>query len=267
MFKKSKINNKKGKKYKQMVYILSFVFLFFLSSRIIFNAPQNNEDTPLRKPVSFENLTAEIANKRFFGDKKLLQIGLIVKENNTDIPSNIEVIIKEKSNTDKKFKTKIVKIVDEYYVIFIHDLPKKWKSVSIEVINKNANQSTSNLNSKLYVANEKSEVKNSFTKQSLSVYESEYINILIEDTQKNIKSNEDLIKNNNKDIDKIKQKISSLKTNLDYETDQEQKVTNQEINEKNSKVDNLNKEICEKEKEIKELKDRIENLKLKQKNL
>ncbi|MDO7204220.1 hypothetical protein Q5M85_08815 [Paraclostridium bifermentans] len=49
-------------------------------------------------------------------------------------------------------------------------------------------------------------MKNSFTKQSLSIYESEYINILIEDTQKNIKSNEDLIKNNNKDIDKIKEK-------------------------------------------------------------
>lgn len=267
MLKKSKIKKRKGNKYKQMIYILSFVFLFFLSSRIIFNAPQKNEDTPLRNPVSFENLTAEIANKRFFKDKNLLQVGLIVKETNSDMPSNIEVKIKEKTKQDKKFKTEIVKIVDEYYVIFIHDLPKKWKSVSIEVVNKNVTQSTVSLTNKLYVSYEKSEMKNSFTKQSLSIYESEYINILIEDTQKNIKSNEDLIKNNNKDIDKIKEKISSLKTNLDYETDQEQEITNQEISEKNSKVDSLNKEILEKEKEIKELKDRIENLRLKQKKL
>lgn len=267
MLKESKLKKKKGRKYKQMIYILSFVFLFFISSRIIFNDPQKNEDTPLRKPVSFDNLTAEIANKRFYTDKNLLQVGLIVKETNSDMPSNIKVNIKEKTKQDEKFKTEIVKVVDEYYVIFVHDLPKKWKSVSLEVINKNGTQSTMNLNSKLYVAHEKSEAKNSFKKQSLSVYESEYINILIEDTQKNIKNNEDLIKNNNKDIDKIKEKISSLKSDLDYETKQEQDVTNQEISEKNSKVDSLNKEIFEKEKEIKELKDRIENLRLKQKKL
>lgn len=267
MLKKSKIKKRKGDKYKQMIYILSFVFLFFLSSRIIFNAPQKNEDTPLRKPVSFKNLTAEIANKRFFKDKNLLQVGLIVKETNSDMPSNIEVNIKEKTDTNKKFKTEIVKIVDEYYVIFIHDLPKKWKSVSLEVVNKNTNQSTSTLNNKLYIANEKSEVKNKFIKQNLNYYEEEYINILIKDTQKDIKSKEDLIRNNKKDIDKIKQKISSLKSNLDYETDQEKEVTNQEINEKNSKIESLNKEIYEKETEIKELKDRIENLRLKQKNL
>lgn len=267
MLKEVKFKKKKGRKYKQMVYILSFVFLFFLSSRIIFNAPQKNEDTPLRKPVSFENLTAEISSKRFFTDKNLLQVGLIIKEINSDIPSDITVNIKEKTNQDKKFKTEIVKIVDEYYVIFIHDLPKKWKSVSIEVINKNTNQGTIKLNSKLYVASEKSEVKNKFIKQNLDYYEEEYINILIKDTQKDIKSKEDLIKNNKKDIDKIEQKISSLKSNLDYETDQEKEVTNQEINEKNSKIESLNKEINEKETEIKELKDRIENLKLKQKNL
>ncbi|CEN25486.1 Uncharacterised protein [[Clostridium] sordellii] len=267
MLKKVKFKNKKGRKYKQMIYILSFVFLFFLSSRIIFNAPQKNEDTPLRKPVSFENLTAEVANKRFFTDKNLLQVGLIVKEMNSDMPSNIDVNIKEKTNQNKKFKTEIVKIVDEYYVIFIHDLPKKWKSVSIEVINKNANQGSVNLNSKLYIANEKSEVKNNFTKQNLNYYKEEYINILIQDTQKHIKSNEDLIKNNKKDIDKIKQKISSLKSNLEYETDQEKEVTNQEINEKNSKIESINKENSTKETEIKELKNRVQNLELKRKNL
>lgn len=267
MLKEVKFKKNKGKKYKQMVYILSFVFLFFLSSRIIFNTPQQNEDTPLRKSISFENLNAEIANKRFFTDKNLLQVGLIVKENNSDMPSNIEVKIKEKSDQQKQFKTEVLKVVDEYYVIFVHDLPKKWKSVSIEVVNKNAIQSTVSLTNKLYVANEKAEIKNNFTKQNLNYYESEYINILIKDTQKLIKSNKDLIQNNNDDIDKIKEKISSLESNLEYETDQEKEVTKQEINEKNSKIESLKKEIFEKENEIKELKNRIENLKLKQKNL
>ncbi|MCA1028841.1 coiled-coil domain-containing protein [Cytobacillus kochii] len=262
MFSKKKSSKKHGQKYKKMVYILGAVFLFFLTSRIIFNIEGENEDTPLRTPVAFSNTEVEIASKEFYMDENLLEVDVIVKQKGSVTPLDLSVDVIEKSDTEKQYKTEITKITEEYYVIFVHDLPDKWKSVSMIINDKNdENSSSLSMASKLYVSQEKTEKIEVFSVKKSDYYEAKYIDTLLDDTKKMITKDTDSINKAKADIKKIEEKISSLEAEQEFQTRTEKENTRQNIASLQTNIDALNSEKKKLNDNLKEYQERIEKLK------
>lgn len=237
------------------------VYLFFLTSRIIFNTPSDNPDTELRTPITMGNHTVEIASKEFFSDRNLLEVDLMINKKGTSLPPDLKVKVKEKSDTDVEYKTDVKKITDEYYVVFVQDLPKKWKSVSLEVGDKNdESNSTISMNKKLYVGSQKVSTSEVFIKQKVDYYKAKHIDILMSDANKLIKNEDKNINKADSNISKFEENIVTLKSDLEFQTESEKVETQTEIKSNESQIASLKKEILDREKVKKELKDKIKKL-------
>lgn len=259
MFARKKIKNDTTK-YKRMMLIIIVVFLFFLSSRIIFNAPSEDEDTPLRTPVERSNMTIEIVSKEFYMDTNLLQIDLIVNESGNGIPADLDVEVKEKTNTKEQYKKELTQITDQYYVLFVHDLPQKWKSVSLDLYNKREAENTINLDEKLYVSNTETDKKEVFIQRKIEFYEVKFINLLIEDADKIIQNEQEKKIETMKKITQMERRIESIQEEFTYKTEAEKAEEKQTIASLQSQIETLNREKEEADEGIKEQEERIKNL-------
>ncbi len=229
--------------------------------------PKAHEDTALRTPVSFSKMDIEVASKDFYEKKRLLEINVLVKERGNGIPIDLGVNIKEKSDTEVAFKKKIVKITDQYYVIFVHGLPDKWKSVSFYFYDKNESKSVMKSDQKIYVSSAKAEKHDRFIPQKDSFYEVKYTNLLMKDAEKIIKEEQKMITKANENQNELKQKIESLEEELDYKTEAEKAEVNQTISSLTLKIEGYKREKTDREKLIREQQGRIKNLKKKKQEL
>lgn len=262
-----KFSNKKlkkdGTKYKIAVYSMMVIFIFFLSSRVLFHAPKESEDTPIGKQISIGNASVKIVDKEFYTDKNILEIDLILDQSNTKIPEDFGVEVVEKTKKKAKFKTELLKVTDKYYVILIHDLPKKWESVSIHFTSEGSNSSSSMMNTNLYTSKYESEIKDSYVEKNLVDYETKYINFMVTDAEKLIKETSESIRSLEKDIVKVENKIGELQADLEFQTEQEKEISNSEINSLFTQIESMEKEIEKKKEEITEQQNRIEMMNLK----
>lgn len=264
---------KDGTKYKLMVAILSLVFLFFLSSRIIFNTPMKDEDTPIRKPIEVaDNFSLEIASKEFYKNKNVLEIDVIVNEKGNGVPIDLGFKAAEKTDTKAKYKQEIFKITDEYYVIFVHGLPDKWRSVSLQFFDKNVKENgvknvLSSSAKKVYVAKTSTESFEVFSQQKADFYEAKYIDILIKDAEKLIKDEEENIEKSNDDQKKMHERIESIKSDLEYKTESQKEEANQEITQLQSKINTFKNNNLKSAEVIKEQQEIIKKLTEKKGNL
>lgn len=249
----------RGGKYKFYASVLVVVYLFFLTSRITLQTPQEEKDTPLREVVNSDNYAIEITSKEFYTDQNVLEVDLIMEEKASNILSELEVEVKEKSNVKATYKTELNKINNEYYVLFIKGLPSNWKSVSLAFFDKN-NKAVVRSADKLYVAKEKVKEFDTFISYSKNNYVVKHTNVQIKDAEKAIKEAEKNIKKAKNNNLKYDAQRTELEDETAYQTDIEKKETESKINGIKSSVNASNNTINENEELIKEWKDRITKL-------
>ncbi|MCE4051672.1 hypothetical protein [Bacillus sp. Au-Bac7] len=255
-----------GGKYKLFASILVVVYVFFLTSRITLQTPQEEKDTPLREVVNSDNYEIEITSKEFYTDQNVLEVDLIIEEKASNILSDLEVEVKEKSNVKATYKTELNKINNEYYVLFIKGLPSKWESVSLEFFDKN-NKASVRSTDKMYVAKEKAKVFDTFIQYSKNDYVVKHTNVQIRDAEKAIKEEENNIKKAKNNNLKYDAQRTALEDELAYQTDTEKEETQSKINGIKSSVNASNNAIKESEELIEEWQDRITKLKEKKEKL
>ncbi|MEH7809778.1 hypothetical protein V7422_17910 [Bacillus safensis] len=246
---------KKGTKYKLAAIAICSVLLFFLSSKIIFNAPDEEKFTPLGTPINFNFGSAKMTDHIFFSEDNILEIDFTLEQGTSDMPPKITSIIKEKSNQKKQYNPELIKVKDSFYILFIKGLPKNWETVSIELKDENADQSVQQ--KKFYVTANKVKNKSVFVKKTKDFYEEKFIQVQLKDTHTLIANETEKQKKLSNDIAIIKAQNQSLKEEIEYQISDEKRQTESKIQSNNSKIDTKEKEVSESKSLSSELQEKI----------
>lgn len=256
--------NRKENYYRILAVAIVVIYGFLLSSRFLIHLPNDLEDTPLRRQITNDTITAQMTEKTFFTDRNMLQVGLIIDDQSVTIPRGYAVVVKEKSNTKVNYKTQLIKITDAYYLLFVHRLPANWQSVSLQISEMGNSNSAFSTDQKLYVANPKTTKVAHFKQQSSSYYTNQYYELLIKDDQKSIAREYKKQKDYQSDIRDIENKISSLKDQLTYQTGSQKQDTQNKILNEQTQMNGLKTNIQNSQDRVSEYRTEIQLLKKKQ---
>ncbi|KDN91251.1 hypothetical protein MF621_004227 (plasmid) [Bacillus velezensis] len=257
-----------GAKYKFSTAVIFMILLFFLSSRIIFGSPFEVENTKLNTPVSINNMTVEMTDRTYFSDKNLLEIDLMITDSTQDVPPRLEADVKEKSNKSKKYHPEIIKVRDDFYVLFISGLPKDWTAVSVLLNDKNDDDSGSlGSNEKLYSSSSDTKTLDVFVKRNKDFYEAKYIDLKIDANKKLIKEEEEKQDKYAAENTQLNSRTSSLKEDEKYQTAKEKEETESQISSNESKISSNEDAIKDSKEMLAELEKRNELLKKRKSNL
>ncbi|MED1738131.1 hypothetical protein P4U97_01100 [Bacillus swezeyi] len=255
----------KGAKYKVTTAAICLILLFFLTSRITFNAPAEDENTDLRTPIDFDSVTLEMTDRTYFSEDNMLEIDFMVTESSSQLPPKLKAIVKEKSDPQKNYNPELIKIKDDFYVLFVRGLPKDWKSVSVQIIDENSDDDSTF--GKMYSSVVKTKTVDVFVKKNRDFYEAKYIDLRIKDNQKLIQDEEKKQRKLNLEITQLRTQNSSLKEDLEYQIGDEKSETQSHIESNSEDIKSKKEAIQESEKVCSELQKRIELLKKRKSHL
>ncbi|MBW7636329.1 hypothetical protein K1I48_23195 [Bacillus licheniformis] len=255
----------KGAKYKVTTAAIFLILLFFLTSRITFNAPDEDENTDLRVPIDFDPVTLEMTDRTYFSEDNLLEIDLMVTENSSQLPPKLKAVVKEKSDPQINYNPELIKIRDDFYVLFVRGLPKDWKSVSVQVIDENSDDDSTF--GKMYSSAAKTKTVDVFVKKNRDFYEAKYIDLKIKDNQKLIQEEKKKQRKLNLEITQLRSQSSSLQKDIEYQIGDEKSQTESRIQSNSEDIKSKNEAIQESENTCSELLKRIELLKKRKSHL
>lgn len=255
----------KGAKYKVTTAAIFLILLFFLTSRITFNAPDEDENTDLRVPIDFDPVTLEMTDRTYFSEDNLLEIDLMVTENSSQLPPKLKAVVKEKSDPQINYNPELIKIRDDFYVLFVRGLPKDWKSVSVQVIDENSDDDSTF--GKMYSSATKTKTVDVFVKKNRDFYEAKYIDLKIKDNQKLIQEEKKKQRKLNLEITQLRSQSSSLQKDIEYQIGDEKSQTESRIQSNSEDIKSKNEAIQESENTCSELLKRIELLKKRKSHL
>ncbi|MEK4448623.1 hypothetical protein N1I81_22575 [Bacillus sp. FSL M8-0052] len=255
----------KGAKYKVSTAVIFLILLFFLTSRFIFNAPTEDENTNLRTPVEFNSGTLEMTDRTYFSDDHMLEIDFMVTEVSSELPPKLKAVVKEKSDQNKEYNPELIKIKDDFYVLFVRGLPEDWKSVSVQIVDENSEDNS--LLDKVYSSSAKTKATDVFVKKNKDFYEAKYIDIKIKDNLKLIQDEEKKQQKLNVEITQLHTQNGSLKEDLEYQIGEEKEQTKSRIESNQSDIQSKKESIEESKKTCAELEKRIALLKKRKSNL
>ncbi|MEK4692345.1 hypothetical protein [Bacillus sp. FSL W8-1202] len=257
-----------GAKYKVSTGVIALILLFFLSSRIIFDSPFEEENTKLNTPVSINNMTVEMTDRTYFSDNHMLEIDFMITDSLQDIPPKLDAVVKEKSNKRKKYHPEIIKVRDDFYVLFIRDIPEDWTAVSVQLTDENDEDSSSiGSSKKIYSSSADTKTKDVFVKRNKDYYEAKYIDLKIKNNKKLIKEEEKKQKEYAVEITQLNSRISSLKEDKEYQIGKEKEETESQITANESKISSKEEAIKTSKETLDELEKRNELLKKRKNNL
>lgn len=226
----------------------------------------------LNKPITItSSLALKVTDMEFNSDTGLFKMVITYKdETNVKSLSNLKydyklnyIENKGKSNATKK----VVKVSDDYAVIYYENLPKDFGVLSIKVNPRYIYPDLENTNDlkdkeiKFYAV-QKNIKKNSNLKiEDKSELRRDSINYQITQIKNNIEKENKNINVCNTAIKVMEKDIKKLEQDLDFQTMEEQVETQNNISNKKNQI-KLKKEEIEKSKTtIKDYKDKIEKLK------
>ena len=176
----------------------------------------------------------------------------------------MELFINNKNNTD--VKTKVIKISDEYTVIYYENLPKDFGVISLTVMPRYVYPEIEPANDlddkeyKFYAVDDKIKGNNNLKIEDMSDLKLDSLNYEIASVKRQISEENKKIKTLNlsnkvikEDIDKL-EKQKELKT-LDEQAEEENNINSLEVN-----MQNNDAQIKESKKKLEEYNNRIEEL-------
>lgn len=244
-----KLHSHAGKKYKRTVGIIVLVFAFFLSSRWVFKEPQIIKDFPIGSVSNQNGRNIEITNRAFFEDTNLLVFSFLIETNSTQSLEDLTAVVKKSRTDSKGYPVEMLKVNEEYYVVFVSGLDKKWKNVVIEIMSKQQAKEEFSGAEKFYFASEKIEREQVYRKHNQPYYEMEFLHFVEKNSLKKIKALNKTIENKQSKIKKLEELIRNLEAGKSIETDKETESTKNQITSNESHIVALENEIEEHKKE------------------
>lgn len=174
------------------------------------------------------------------------------------------------SRSDREnYHTKLRKISDDYYVIFISQLPQEsWQSLAVTVYPETKNLETIAEDQKFtFVQEEIIQSKHLDQGKTAPEYELEGIDFEQKQTRNNLKKQQKKKQKQEKEIEKINRVNEEIEDRFEEKTSSEKEELEKTIQQNESKITTLGKDMTETEKAMKEYQAKLEKLNERQKKL
>ncbi|AVD54440.1 hypothetical protein CKF96_03705 (plasmid) [Priestia filamentosa] len=242
------------------IFIISFGFIFISPS--IIGSSYSYENTPIDEYQTLSNnVQIALVKKEFNPENGIMRLDYSLKESSTNSSlSNIQYDISNQDIKNRESqKSEVIRVNDNYLVVIVKDLPKDFGVLS-STINPSyihpeiqSSNDLENRSLKIYINEDEKIVNKNLENKSSSEYQSEYITFQQESLREEI-----VLKNKEIEAIHIKNKelkelISDLETDINFQTDEEKLETKSAIN---AQLTSINQH----EKEMKEIEDEIENI-------
>ena len=264
-----KFNNSHTKKY--LIGVSGFLLLFIgiMFSPYIFGKSYSYAEAKMNEYQTINNtMRMSLVKKEYNPEEKLVRLDFLVDETAevTSLP-NIKYEVESKYvSGNKKTKSEIKKINNNYFIVFIKDVPKDFEVLSSMIIPSYINpelQSTNDLENKslkIYV-NQTDKIENLKLKiQPDTYYKKEFLMFKQKDINNQISEKETIIEHKEMSIKEIKNLIKDLENELQYQTEDEKFETYNTIQSHKTTIKKYENDIEEENIFIKELNERIKML-------
>lgn len=243
-----------------LIFVLGFVF--FLTSKVFIADKVDVLFTELGEEYNL-NAKGKFTIKEWIFDEesRKMQITLITSDM-TSYLSDLNFAAVSRANLKKELPTDIKYESNDIYIIHINEVPENFQQVALRLIKSdldlagefNGNEISEKENVITSIYTDQSVVKkSSITDASVKQYAIKVTDEMIYEAQAKIVNNENQVNKNIIIIGKINEEIANLKSELLYQTLDEQTLTN-------NKIYNLEKEIASIERENETQKTDIEIL-------
>lgn len=254
--------------YSSLLAFIILGFSFFFSSKVLFADKKDILNTEINKEFNVAQSGSFKINEWIYDDKKN-KMQLIISTNNlTSYLTDLEFTSVTKLNPEKKLPTKIVYTSNDFYIIHIEKIPKDFEVLSVR-INKNEfemnpeneknNAEKDNEISKIY-ADQNLIKRSNINVDDINIYAIEITKKLKESNQIKIDKLNNEIKIDKNIIGEIEKEISKNKTNMIYQTSEEQVDTSNKNYNLQTEIDNMKKEISIKKTDLLSLEKKKEKL-------
>lgn len=247
-----------------IVFILGFVFIFitpmFTGGNYSYAEATMNEYQTLGN-----NLRIALVKKEYNPEKEIVRLDFSITEttkSGTTLP-NIEYEVSSQYIKNRKGQeVEVTRVSDEYFVAIIKEVPKDFSVLSTTVSPKYIhseladNNDLENRSVKVYVNESEDIVNNSLDIGTKEVYQKEFISFQQDQIKNEIEEKEIEIEKNKLAIKELNKLISSLESELIYQTREEQFETNNLINSHVSSINKHEKDIVEIEEMISEMNEK-----------
>ena len=205
--------------------ILCILFIGFMTSRLIFEKPEEVAETKPNEAIVVNNVAYQWTQKFINESSNEILIGIAIdpEKSTTVIPEEMEIVPQLKDMSITKSEVKVYKGSDYYYLLSIKNLPKNWTTIRLKVGAKNASQQAlmyfnhqSNYNDEENIFSEKNvQATEGYAKVYSTLYE-------IDQVKKKMKTNVTKKKEEYKaSIQTHEDEITKLMTDIQYKTEKE----------------------------------------------
>lgn len=269
MNNKVKLSKNERKKYYLLLALIAFVFLFFFSSHFFFKERATAETTKVGQTLQLEDRTFTLVNRSYYPKEETLVFSFLSPVNSSNILDQLELQVKASRSDNENYHTKLRKISDDYYVVFISQLPQEsWQSLAITVYPETKNLETIAEDQKFtFVQEEIIQSKHLDQGKTAPEYELEGIDFEQKQTQNNLKKQQKKKQKQEKEIEKINRVNEEIEDRFEEKTSSEKEELEKTIQQNESKMTTLEKDMTETEEAMKEYQAKLEKLNERQKKL
>ena len=261
------LRKKRGGKYLRNLIFIVLMFLFLVTSKMIFNEKNEQKETKLNSSVSLLDKSFTLVNHVYFSKNQTIMFEHYTTEDHEPLPEKIDVEAKKERGDMKKYSTKLYKISDNYLVCFVQNVPDKWTTLRVEITDNSKKNALTLTNDSLFLTRQSMKEQETLVIQSSTFYEEKSLDYLAEDTEKFIAKIEKDAEGKENEIEKIQTANTNLKGQLDIKTEEEKNSSLEQITTNESKIATLKTEIAKMISDKKALEGKLEKIKAKKQKL
>lgn len=269
--------------YRLMAMLTVIVMLIFAVPSILFGSEKDNADTKIGVDNKIKLGNLEITQiKRGFNPKT--NYGEIFLKLEGRFPDGGELkMVSTEARTEETIEYDLIKLTEDYYLIQLINLPKKWRTVVIDigvVSPKSPELKAKNLDDVFAEYGKKKDTEKDSTEQDTiffgrkgvpedqnatrtneNKYLEECLTLQRKESRTMIKENDKLIAESKELIKGLEKDIKRLEDRKKYETTSEIVKTDSEISTKNTKISSYEMKVKQAEQYNTELLEKIEKIK------
>lgn len=257
---------KKRTKYQLFAGIIVSVFAIFFALSVLSPDYSTVKHSKIGTKINLSARTVTLIDEAFYEDKNVVELNLYTTIPDASTAKNITVKVTEGTKDNENLTVTTKKINESLYVVFVENLPKKWKTLKVKVSEKGGGAEEFDMVDPFYVANEKIKHKAHFKAKSVTYYEAKEIDLFIQDAEKTMSKNNKEVKKLADSNSKIVEVNRDIQSNLSYQTEEKKQEMKSEIQSNEQKIVSQKETMKNLEKANKELEKAIDKAK-KQKKL
>ena len=268
--------------YRMALFFTLGMGLFFAVPSILLGTEKDLADTPIgvNHSLSLNDLTL-VQLERGYNEKTHYAEILLKVDGTMPEGGKLEMIASE-SKTEREVPHRLIRLTENYYLIQLSAIPENWKSIVIDIGvvsptnpdfdpksihdlfenygRKEVDPDEETVQGALFMNRKKVPEDSQAKPQNEEKYLAKCLELQINESEKLIQTNKDLIRQSQKFITALKEEMDELESEKKYETRTEIEETDEEIQMKQSQISEYEAKISEAQSNNQELQEKIQKL-------